>query len=1071
LLQASHILRNVVRSRHLRILAVTVVALAAFGIVDGTLWRTIPSPTLGYRTAILFGCALTFGWRGLMWSQILLLASFLSYFGWRGAVFVEPPYLLSHALAFVVARGLARKESWLSRERSSLAFLVGAILAPTIPAFLNNPILRLLGATRGPGLPAPMGSWLRESSAIFAVVPALLVYGRPLQKWVGDDPAEGQWEPISGREMLPLGLEVAAWAATLWMSVHFRAYYNLNTTYLTFLPPLAFTFYRGMRLAAAALAANAVVATTLWSQLHWTGSLSSADLNLLIAIYSLTILVLAAVVDERQRGRLEIDERKHAEALLRESEKRLRSFADSAPVMIWVSGLDKHSVFVNKSWLDFTGRSMEHETGAGWADTVHPEDIEQHVAVYSSAFDARVTFQNEVRFRRFDGEYRRILVRGVPLVRDGRFTGYIGSCLDVTELYLATEGLRASEVRLREAQRLAAVGSWEREIETDRIQWSDEMLQILGVPDEAPANFASFLSRVHPKDRGRVSEIDGKLLSGISPVELEYRIIRKDGGVRFFRSIVKGVRNDRGALVRVVGATQDVTAQVEARELLQGSEERLRNAERLAHVGNWHWQIENNRLTWSEEMFRIFGKPQDYTPTCDDFFETLLPPNQERMEGELREHLAGKAGHPAEFHIVRPDGDVRIVACVSEVISDEEGLPARIFGACLDITDFRRAHEEIFARQKLETVGTLANGIAHDFNNLLGAVLAQAELAADELAAGSGPEAELKAIREIAIRGSEIVRQLMVYAGRESETLGTVYLSRAVAEIVELLKVAVSKHTTLETDLEGDFAAVRASAAQISQIVMNLVTNASEAIGNQNGVVRVNTRLVTVRGEDSSGPEGLAGGDYMKLEVSDTGRGMPPETQFRAFDPFFTTKSAGRGLGLATVQGIVRSLGGAIHLTSELGKGTTVEVLLPAETIAETARQPLSRPEEPPRSSHVANVLVVEDENPLRQAASKMLRNAGFSVLEAGDGSAALNEIRAQNSPIDVLFLDITLPGASSLEVFQEARRLRPEIRVIVTSAYSEDVAAASLQGRFEGFIRKPYRFGDLMDLIRQVLS
>jgi CheY-like chemotaxis protein len=281
----------------------------------------------------------------------------------------------------------------------------------------------------------------------------------------------------------------------------------------------------------------------------------------------------------------------------------------------------------------------------------------------------------------------------------------------------------------------------------------------------------------------------------------------------------------------------------------------------------------------------------------------------------------------------------------------------------------------------------------------------------------------------------------------------------------------VSKHITIETGLEGDLAAVRANAAQISQIVMNLVTNASEAIGDQNGVIRVNTRLVTVRGEDSSGAEGLAEGDYVKLEVTDTGRGMPPETQIRAFDPFFTTKSAGRGLGLATVQGIVRSLRGTIHLTSKPGKGTTFGVFLPAETIVETPRQPLSRPEEAPRPCHVASILVVEDENPLRHAASKMLRNAGFSVIQAGDGSAALDEIRDQKSPIDVLFLDITLPGAPSREVFEEARRLRSEIKVIVTSAYSEDAAAASLQGRFEGFIRKPYRFGDLADLIRQVLS
>jgi CheY-like chemotaxis protein/two-component sensor histidine kinase len=303
--------------------------------------------------------------------------------------------------------------------------------------------------------------------------------------------------------------------------------------------------------------------------------------------------------------------------------------------------------------------------------------------------------------------------------------------------------------------------------------------------------------------------------------------------------------------------------------------------------------------------------------------------------------------------------------------------------------------------------------------------------------------------------------------------LGPIDISQAVQEMIELLRVSVSKHATLATDLGRDLPAVRANAAQLSQIVMNLVTNASEAIGTRDGVIRVSTRSVTV-GQDSLGrnPEGLAAGDYLKLEVSDTGRGMPPETQARAFDPFFSTKSVGRGLGLALVQGIVRGLGGAIHLVSELGKGTTFEILLPcSETTAGTLHGPTALPKEPARPSPAATVLVVEDEELLRQAASRMLGKAGFSVIEAGDGSAAMDWIRTLESPIDVLFLDITLPGTPSREVFAEARRLRPEMRVIITSAYTEDMAAAALEGRVERFLRKPYRLGDLTDLIRQELS
>src|SRR5262249_38392482 len=229
---------------------------------------------------------------------------------------------------------------------------------------------------------------------------------------------------------------------------------------------------------------------------------------------------------------------------------------------------------------------------------------------------------------------------------------------------------------------------------------------------------------------------------------------------------------------------------------------------------------------------------------------------------------------------------------------------------------------------------------------------------------------------------------------------------------------------------------------------------------------------VTVGPGSAVNPERLTEGDYVRLEVSDTGRGMSLATQARVFDPFFTTKSAGHGLGLAVVQGIVRGLHGAIHIESAPGKGTTVQILLThAEGMAEPNHRPVSRSGEAARPSQKVVILVVEDEGPLRQAVSKALHRAGFSVIEAGDGSGALEVIRAHKSPIDVLFLDITLPGTPSREVFDEAKHLRREMRVIVTSAYGEDLAAATLQAKIDSFVRKPYRLGNLIDLVRQTVS
>jgi signal transduction histidine kinase/ActR/RegA family two-component response regulator len=502
-------------------------------------------------------------------------------------------------------------------------------------------------------------------------------------------------------------------------------------------------------------------------------------------------------------------------------------------------------------------------------------------------------------------------------------------------------------------------------------------------------------------------------------------------------------------------------------------QEALERAERLAHVGNWHWNIKANQIYWSDELFRIFGKPQEYLPSYEGFLQAVVPEDRQRVERWVRDWLAEKSGSPIEFQVVRPNGDKRTLICTPEVSLDKEGLPERMFGSCQDITDFRNAQREDFARQNLENLGTLASGIAHDFNNLLGGVLAQADLALAELADGSSPEEEVKRIREVAIRSSEIVRQLMIYAGKESEPLGPVDVSRTVEEMLELLRVSASKHAALETDLAEDLPAVRASAAQIRQIIMNLVINSSEAIGETDGVIRVTTERVTVGGDRSGAtPRHVAEGDYVELEVSDTGRGMSLETQARVFDPFFTTKSAGHGLGLAVVNGIVRALHGAIQLASEPGTGSTFQILLPcAETTAGAADDPMPCIEKPVHSSRAATVLVVEDEDPLRQAVIKVLSKNGYSVIEASDGSTALKAMRAHRAPIDVLVLDISLPGTPSREVFEEARRLRPEMRVIVTSAYGADVAAASLQVRIERFIRKPYSLGNLVDLIRQAVT
>jgi CheY-like chemotaxis protein len=254
---------------------------------------------------------------------------------------------------------------------------------------------------------------------------------------------------------------------------------------------------------------------------------------------------------------------------------------------------------------------------------------------------------------------------------------------------------------------------------------------------------------------------------------------------------------------------------------------------------------------------------------------------------------------------------------------------------------------------------------------------------------------------------------------------------------------------------------------------MNLITNASDALGDRDGEIRVNTRLVTLKEESArSSLTALPDGNYVQFEVSDTGRGMSPQTQARVFDPFFSTKSAGRGLGLAVVHGIVRNLGGAIHLTSEMDKGTTFQILLPCvETTVAASGNAEPGPAELAVPYKHGTVLVVEDEAPLRQAVAKMLRKSGFEVFEAADGSSAIDLLRGDGGKIDAILLDMTIPGASSREVLAEAAKACANVRVVLTSAYSQEMIAGSMSlPQVQGFIRKPFLLGDMLKMLKSSL-
>ena len=425
-----------------------------------------------------------------------------------------------------------------------------------------------------------------------------------------------------------------------------------------------------------------------------------------------------------------------------------------------------------------------------------------------------------------------------------------------------------------------------------------------------------------------------------------------------------------------------------------------------------------------------------------------------------------------ELLIQRFDGKQAFVLNSAAPIRDAHGGIAGCSVAIMDITELKAIEKQFREAQKLEILGVLAGGIAHDFNNLVGSILANSELAQQKLASSSPADEEIRNIQNIAGRAAEIVRQIMAYAGQEAPVLESVDLSRLAGDMLQLLHISISKSVALKVDLEENLPAVLANPAQIRQVVMNLITNASEAIGERGGVITIATSEVQPEGGSAASMQALRKSGGVRLEVSDTGCGMTEEIQAKIFDPFFTTKFAGRGLGLAAVHGIIRSHGGAINVVSAPGRGSQFEIVMPrANQPVRDAGAP-SVPAADETGSFAGTILVVEDEEALRNPLSQMLRRTGWSVIEASDGQTGIDQFRAATSKIDLVLLDLTLPGISGREVLDELRRIQPNLKVILTSAYSWDWmqdAVGSQQPLF--YIRKPYHFRQLMRVMRSACS
>jgi two-component system cell cycle sensor histidine kinase/response regulator CckA len=590
------------------------------------------------------------------------------------------------------------------------------------------------------------------------------------------------------------------------------------------------------------------------------------------------------------------------------------------------------------------------------------------------------------------------------------------------------------------------------------------------------------------------------------PTELEqarreaeyYRRIAEEAGRRHLREaegLSLMVERAQRAERELQRAHEELEQRVEART----SELAATNA-RLSRVVDERERAQT-ALRASEEAFRSFMahfpglayvKEADTTVVfASEGFRTYLGLDPKAMVGKTNAQCFHE---PFASQVTRDD--LRVLATGrSERISEQyggrswltnkfliprcDGAP-RLGGLTLDVTEAQRSEEErrrlerqMEQVQRVESLGVLAGGIAHDFNNLLAAILANVSVLQAEPAGSAKMAAYLTDVESAARAAANLCQQLLAYAGRAPFSTELLDLSGLVRDETPLLHLCLSRELDLDLHLGEALPPVRGDAGRLRQVVLNLVVNAAEAVGEGGGRITVTTGALHAGPQRLTAAlfgEALAEGTYLFLEVKDDGCGMDPDTQRRIFEPFFTSKFTGRGLGLAVVHGIVRQLGGAIELESAPGRGTCFRVLLPA---VEAEKAPAAR-SQLPRDDWAGGglVLVVDDEPAVRRAAARLLRRLGFEALEAGSGAQAIELYRRRGGEVRAVLLDLTMPQLDGCETLRLLRRIDPEACVVVASGYAEgEVKARFGEDQPDGFVPKPFDLDALRDQLRAALD
>ncbi len=655
---------------------------------------------------------------------------------------------------------------------------------------------------------------------------------------------------------------------------------------------------------------------------------------------------------------------------------------------------------------------------------------------------------------------------------DGEYMQWVAVERDVTAQKSHEVALRAREERLRLALNAVWDGLWDWHVPTGYCYYAPRWYAMLGYAEHSlPPHIDTFLDLLHPQDLPACENLLRDHFEGRADTyAVEVRMRTLDNAWRWV--LTRGAvveRDQHGRPVRMVGTHTDISERKQAELALHTSEDRFRTLTMASPLGIFLADAAGLSTFVTPRMRDLWGAPIDAL-LGRGFRRSVHPEDRARVDAVWKQAVVDGLGLSIEYRVQRADGEVRWVS--ERTAAHRDGVTITGFvGTVEDVTaqkvaeeDRRRLEVQMQHAQKLESLGVLAGGIAHDFNNLLVGVLGNVSVALADVAPGSDTHELLVDIELAARRAAELTMQLLAYAGKGRFNLQPIDLSAAVRETSSLLHSAISRRATLTLDLAVDLPMMVGDGTQVRQVIMNLLTNASEALDDQPGDIILRTgRMEADRAylAECLAADDARPGEFVYVDVADTGIGMSAETVSRIFDPFFTTKFTGRGLGLAATLGIVRGHHGALNVRSTPGAGTVIRALYPATAQHSSVATPVGPV---PLSGRTGTILLVDDDPSVRDVATRMLERSGYRVIAAADGDEGLRLFAAAEADISVMILDLTMPHLSGNDMLAELRRQGTTVPVVLTSGYSSESLAAPGPGELlPVFVQKPFVISDLL--------